>query len=482
MPATAPQYRTDSSNKGKALSVFRTNPLIITFLILGIFTTSFDIFLVFNLGFNFRMSQIFLLVPIGYVFLTISAAPVVRWPLGFSPLLIWALFMAAFIPNTGHLTRSIGYWLWLAFDIILIFAVVQLLDNVQKILTVIRWYLYSFLFVATFGIFQFFAPTIGLEAPLVQQWWFKGILPRVNGFSYEPSYFASYLVMGWVLSLHLLKYRTSLFCRKKLWIIAAVITLALLLSSSRAGILAMIIWLAQYPALLLWRLSRGSLNKTLLAISAALTLVILLIAIVVSMIGVTKLEFLLAGVGLLGQAAHSISARTQALQDTLEIFFQSPIIGYSLGGISSAIGHLQGIDVTSLEIAKQNEGMAIFAEALAASGIIGVIPFGIYIFRIVRSPLQLAPKTLDRTLQTTLSGLTYALIIELIILQFNQNILRLYLWMHIAILSAFYSVGMRNNLALAFATFARQPARQKDITIRLKPETPEDHVSETCLV
>lgn len=429
------------------LAGLRTRSLVKICLILSMLTSSFDIFLVLRLGFNFRISQFLVLIPIAYALLLIPARPAVRWPLGFTPLLLWTLCIGIFIPNTAFILRSAGYFVWLVFSVLTIFAAVQLIDSEREAIQLVRWYLYSFLLVATFGIFQFFAPLLGLGAPLIQQWWIRGVLPRINGFSYEPSYYASYLIMGWVLSLSLLQQHSPILSRKMLWFTTAVLTLALILSSSRSGVVAMAIWLAQYPLRLGWRLLQGGLHKKMLAITAALALVCLLLAVAVSIIGGERLTFLLAGVGLLGQAAHSVIARAHELRDTLTIFCQSPIIGYSLGGISSAIAKLRGIEITSLEMAKQNEGMSVFAEVLAASGLLGAFPFAIYIWKIVRAPLKLAGATWGGRLKPVLAGLAYALIIELLILQFNQNILRIYLWMHIAILSAVYAVARRQGLS-----------------------------------
>ncbi|NTV12467.1 MAG: O-antigen ligase family protein [Desulfobulbaceae bacterium] len=462
--------------------VMPVSSLVRAFLILAIFTTSFDIFLVFNLGFTFRIAQIFLVIPIGYVLFQTLQSPAVKWPLGFAPLLIWTFFMAIFIPNTDFPIRSIAYFLWLLFNAIMIFVVVQLIDDYRKALTIVRWYLYSYLFVAAFGIFQFISPRLGLGTPLIVQWWVIGSLPRVNGFSYEPSYFASYLIMGWVLTLYLLKHGATVISRKRLWLIAAIITLALILSSSRIGILTMVIWLVQYPLVLIWRVVRGYLNKNLLAITASLTLAFWLLILTVNMLGAKEIQFLFAGIGIFGQAEHSITPRIDRLHDTLAIFFQSPVIGYSLGGVASAIGHYRGLEVTSLELAKRNDGMSIFAEVIAASGIVGIIPFGIYIFNIILSPLRLAWKSSDKNLKIIMAGLSYALVIELIILQFNQNILRLYLWMHIAILSAVYSVGMKNSRKMALTALPWMPAQDRPISPCLSQKTSADRIPESNLV
>jgi len=123
----------------------------------------------------------------------------------------------------------------------------------------------------------------------------------------------------------------------------------------------------------------------------------------------------------------------------------SPLIGYSLGGISSALGELRGSPVTSLALAKQNGGMSVFAEVLAASGIVGFIPFMIYIAQIILKPLKLARIGISPEIKILLRAMAFSLLFELFILQFNQNILRPYLWLHISILSSIYAVAIKEK-------------------------------------
>lgn len=405
--------------------------------ILAVFSTSFDIFLVFNLGFNFRVSQVFLLVPIMYA-VALFIMGRVTWPFGFVPLLVWVCFILIFIPNTDFVLRSVGYGLWLIFSVLLIFAAVQIFNTYPKVLLLVQWYLYSFVFVAAFGLFQFVSPALGLGEPLIQQWWFPGVLPRINGFSYEPSYFATYLVMGWVVCMYLLKHRSSLMGRQQLWFISAFIALAIVLSSSRMGWIVMALWFAQYPALFFIRLLKGRLHKRFFIYSIIIfSIVALMVSSMLFVLGKDRIAFLLAGIGLMGESAHSVVERSQNLADVFAIFLKSPVIGYSLGGLSSAIGNLHGVDVSDLELAKLYEGNAVFPQVLAASGIVGFIPFMLYVILLIQKPYRLARKAfLEQS--KLLRAMVWALIFEFLILQLNQNILRVYLWMHIAILSALY--------------------------------------------
>src|SRR5579875_1601460 len=93
--------------------------------ILIFFTSSFDICLVIEAGGNYRFCQI--IAPILVVLALIKVAwgrivPV----LGAFPLAVWLAFQIAFIPVTSFWQKSAGYALWLALDLSLVFAFVQL--------------------------------------------------------------------------------------------------------------------------------------------------------------------------------------------------------------------------------------------------------------------------------------------------------------------------------------------------------------------
>lgn len=407
---------------------------------LSVFTVSFDTFLTFDLeGFNFRLSQLALIPILLSVLLKALLTRKLRIPLGFFWLIAWAGFIFLFIPNTNYLPRNLGYAFWLVLNILLILVTVNLFRTEERVLQLLRVYLLSFAFVAAFGLVQFALGVLGFTPPLVTMWWFPRF-PRLNGFSYEPSYFSTYLLTGWILSAYFYQTKTRLFSHKLVRTTLIFTSLGMLLSSSRMGWLMMGLWLMQHPLKLIYgfytrlRVDRVSLNYS----KGILVLVIPLLFFSIRTIGVENITFLVEGLGIAEQGGHSSEARSQNLEETLQVFLESPIIGYSLGGISPAIGRLRAVEVDSNELAKENEGMSVFAEVLAASGILGVIPFLVYFGVLIRRMFLRSRASQDPEIRKIAKGLAYALCFELAILQFNQNILRPYLWLQIAIFSSFY--------------------------------------------
>lgn len=416
---------------------------------LAVLTSSFDVFLVFEAGLNFRIAQLFLMGVLVLAIRRLRVTPI-EWPVGFASLVCWTAFIIAFVPHTVMLMRSLGYACWLVFNVVVILATVQLFRTAPEIATLVRIYLYSFFFVALFGLAQFGLGVLGLGAPLVMQWWIPDRLPRINGFSYEPSYFATYIIMGWVLAAYLLQSGSTLVSRRRLRLVLACETLALVLCSSRMGYLMMVLWLCQYPARFAVRLAQGRLNLRYLRYTVALGVVAVAVGfVVIDIVGLDTLSFLTTGLGVAGASNDSAAERAAAAGAVWRLFLDSPVVGFSLGGVAPAIGQLRGATVSTFEQVKANEGASIFLEVLAASGVVGVVPFAAYILEMLWAPVRWARRTADPELRRVLLGLAAGLLIELIVLQFNQNILRPYLWLHLAILSAAIAAARRTRTRAA---------------------------------
>jgi hypothetical protein len=146
----------------------------------------------------------------------------------------------------------------------------------------------------------------------------------------------------------------------------------------------------------------------------------------------------LNGTGISDTAAHSVLEREGSFEKTLQVFADHPLIGRSLGGISSAIANLNGETVHSFEESKGFEGMSVFAEALAGSGVFGVIPFVWFLIVTIQKPLRIARVT-SPFHSSILHAFVRSLIFAWAILQVNQNILRPYLWVHLAMLATVYA-------------------------------------------
>ncbi|CAM4097473.1 hypothetical protein L1N85_10670 [Paenibacillus alkaliterrae] len=425
--------------------------ILCMFFFIAAFTVSFDIFLNVNIaGFNFRFAQLALLIPIGMSMIHPLVSRQIIRPLGFGYLMLWVFFILLFIPNTTYISRSIGYAGWLCFSVLMIFAATQIFTTEQRVLKLIRVYLYTFFFVSLFGLLQFIMPIMGIGAPFVTQWWIPGI-PRINGFSYEPSYYSTYMITGFILIAYLREHGSTIIKRSQLNVMYYTVALTLVLCSSRMGWILMIIWLSRHHIRVLFNLIRGKISAKQFNSMAILSGTIVVV-LGISMLsfgtskmtaGLERMSFLVNGLGILGTSDHSSGARISGLQDTFQVFMDNPLVGHSLGGVAPAIGQQYNYTVTNNEDAKMFEGIAVFVEVLAASGIIGFIPFVIYMTKIIVSPLKLVKRIEDAEVKVILKALSYSLVFELIILQFNQNILRPYFWFHIAVLSSVYFVYLR---------------------------------------
>lgn len=398
----------------------------------ALLTSSFDIFLAFQLGGTIRFAYIIIMFPTIYAIYHCIKNRRVYFGYYIKYLFVWSGFLLVFLINTNYLSRTIGYQFWLFLNIGIILMFMNMPFNINKLIKV---YIISFFFVAVFGIMQFcLAPFLNFNTPLVQQWWIPGILPRINGFSYEPSYFATYLMIGWTLTYYMRIFQVYNFFSKKIMnIIFVVETIAMILSSSRMGIALMVLILLS-PKLIksfnfFGNLCLGKINITLF--KDIILFVVFLFSMVMTFFNTFEFDeymFLLQGTGIGGTAAHSYDTRYSEFLSTIAIFADNPILGVSLGGISE---NMPGF---SNNASYKVEGMCVFAEVLAASGIIGVVPFVAYFYLIVRDAFKLSSIKNDKLLL----ALILSLLSELVILQFNQNILRPYFWLHIGILSAYY--------------------------------------------
>jgi O-antigen ligase len=169
--------------------------------------------------------------------------------------------------------------------------------------------------------------------------------------------------------------------------------------------------------------------------------------VLVSILNIEKFLSLFEGLPVFSKYTHSATTRIDDFMNTWKIFIKSPIEGYSLGGVAPAIAKLKGYTPITQEIVKKNEGMCIFLEVLAASGIIGFIFFAIFIIKFLVSPWILRRLINKRLISTDPAFykmhyiLVLTVVFQMLLLCLNQNILRNYLWVHLAIINlSFFSL------------------------------------------
>ena len=141
-----------------------------------------------------------------------------------------------------------------------------------------------------------------------------------------------------------------------------------------------------------------------------------------------NVKFLLNGLGIAGTSAHSSNDRINALKTCIEIWKRSPLIGYSFGGVDPLIK----LELGEVYISGDNGSGNTIGELLVSSGIIGLVPLILY-FKNILSKKKYFNLTNEQN--NYYSALILSFAFEFIILCMNQNFLRVYVWMHIAIIN-----------------------------------------------
>ncbi|HUZ97522.1 MAG TPA: O-antigen ligase family protein [Edaphobacter sp.] len=408
-----------------------------------LFTASFDIFLAFKLGGTVRIAQLIMVLVCFGALAKAAQEGRIWWPRGGWWLALWCFVQVLFLPLSVDFGFSLGYLLFLLFTAAGFYAVAHLYARSCYIEPLMKAYLCSYVFVAAFGIFQLVSPILHLGDFLVVQWIVGKRWPRINGFSYEPSYFATYLIMGWIALVDLRYSKAHLTAARKWFWLTIFVGAVLFLSTSKTGWIFMAVEgvVRAVPYVIRWgrrmgtRLSAGSLIFTLprwKLVVLSVTGSILLLAGVVALGLAVNLNILLSGTGLNHTASHSVSDRYDGFIETVQVFEEHPFLGRSLGGVSSRIAQLHGVPNDG----KTYLGFPVIMDLLAASGLIGIIPFLMFIWVNSFGMFGLIRKRWPDERAKWLRALVRALFYESFMLLADQNVLRLYVWFHLSIIAA----------------------------------------------
>ncbi|WP_181702718.1 O-antigen ligase family protein [Chthonobacter albigriseus] len=354
-------------------------------------------------------------------------------------------------------SKATGYSLWLLLNGTFALSGYLVGAYILKPARLMNLYLASFLVTCAIGVVQFVLGIGGINF-FVKQWWIEGRLPRLNAFTYEPSYLATYLITGFVVATHL--WRCVPAPMKPLPRLTSIATgFLILLSSSRMGILMVAAYLA-------WIGARDFISPRVPAIRKLMTASAVLSALTIGTIGLLAVgvpdgikEMFLSGTGLAGTADHSVSMRQSQIEATFEVFLDHPLIGVGLGNVGiSAFEILYG-DAVSLLDPSGLTGMNITYETLAGMGVVGfcfLAAFVATLFRGARRSLAAAPAARRVFHGSMLAGFAALMLI----LQLNQNILRGYIWCHLFAVAAITGAMLVN-------TAKPRPARRRGRRRRL---------------
>lgn len=396
-----------------------------------------DVWPVFHVGFTFRLAQ-FCVFAAAILLLSIRDLRIRVFP-GTGGLYAYCVWIAITLPFSLFLERSVAYVVWAIADSLIVFVFVQYFRDQSQVLKLFKWTLRAYIAISIFGLVQFLLYARGIDL-FVREWWVKGSVARINGLSYEPSYYATYLIPGWIASAYLIERRANVPTRGLQWTCFIATTVALLLCSSRMGYVMMVLWalfrafLRPLRAFVYGVAKRSGLR---LAVAAAAALVALLFGVARYrhrlLALAAALPFLFSGLGILGHSAHSAGTRLEGLARTWDAFTQHPLLGTGIGALPVAIAAQTGRGVYDLSEAKGYEGMSTAAEVLASTGIVGAALVFMLVFSVVRA-YRKCRAAAQPWRQLLLSAQAWGLVWMLLMLQMNQNFLRIYIFVDLGVL------------------------------------------------
>jgi hypothetical protein len=415
------------------------------------FTASFDIILTINVGGSVRFTQMVMLL-----FCFAATAKVLQegrllWPRGGTALVIWIAWICFFLPQAGSWTVGLQMFGLLVYSSVGLFAIVQVYGRSNRIEWLMKIYMASFVFIMIIGLIQFILPLMGGPSFFVRQWILHGKLARINGFTAEPSYYATYMILGWIMLVELRASRARI-ARGRWWGLATIfITIALFLCTSKSGWAVMLIEILARSSVHAWRGFRylalqASDGKMSIPLPRRSRLVKRMLGLCLLLaVSIPSAQWLfkhvdpvtfLNGSGLANTPNHSLDVRSRDTAKTWSAIKEHPVIGRSLGGVSVEIAENYGVHVTSMDVARLWWGFPVLLDILAASGVIGFIPFLIFLYANTVGAYRLANRTMPDERAKWLRALARAMIFEWLMLLVDQNILRVYLWYHFAVLAA----------------------------------------------
>jgi hypothetical protein len=389
-------------------------------LILGIAMAPFDEILVMHWsGMNVRYALLAIALALLLLPVLILQKRKIYLPLGWQCLAILLGWNATlcFMCQTTSFIKLAGYEVWFILDVGIVLAAVNVFRQKCEKLFLVRAYLLLQLAMSIVCIMQVILGLIGINWFAEQRF---GVLVRGDAFLSEPSYYACFAVPGWVsLSWQIEQRQTQWFSQRAIHTIWLFLSAALVFSTSRMGLLMMLLWLF-FRFLVCWRQKRSI--KPLLYMVLALGMFMLLLETVSW--GSTVLNLATQSDGYserMRNLAGSDLPRLEGMKMAFETFWRKHILlGSSLGGVEGSIREL----FPSRDFLVSN----LIAELLVALGIPGVLVLTVYMTQLCRAGAK----------EKAQEDLLWALVWQLALLQFNNNGLRVYVWVNIAMLSVFF--------------------------------------------
>lgn len=425
------------------------NAVFILLVFLATLTSSFDIVGSIDFyGGNIKLCFIFLLlVIIGLLPNASSKRLTLSRPEIF--LVFWVALNFLFLPNAYEAFRSISYFVWLSILTIYCVVISAYFSTRNGFIKLFKIYYFCFFVISVFGMIQFVLYSMGINICVVQNFnhW-----ARVSACSYEPSYFATYLVAGWAMGIFCYLFKQIIYSRILDKIIISSISVCLLLTTSRIIIMCMcfgIFILILYYPIYCKRIT----TLYLVRVATIISFILIVAYAGIMLISGDNNTILLEGTGLKDTAAGSVDSRMEGIIGYVDLFLNQPLIGYSIGGVAGAVANSKGYSNLTMDSLRDEPGQNsilgsnVTLDIALGTGIIGLLVFLYFMYSISLKQLVYYTRSKNQVPNNYITifflAASFSLLLEFIALQFNQNILRNYFWLQIALVLTGYKVIKR---------------------------------------
>lgn len=317
--------------------------------------------------------------------------------------------------------------------------------------TIFKLYFAAFVATGISGALQFFLSVFGIVAPFVTQS-VADRFSRAQAMTHEPSYFALFMVP------YVMYYNARfLYDSKKILDFSKLRSLfwknlLLLVSTSTGAFFAYFVFVVviSFTTVFAWvKDRRKKLINKLLKLGV---LFAFFFAGIAAMLPQLFLESFWKFFDMGFMKHWSFYERWNGIITAWEIFLDHPIFGAGVGGIGPLVyqqavadGYKIAIHEPYMKMFEPYDPTNAVSELFASMGCVGVITFSWMFFIYFRYLLQTAKiPQLSQEEKSTIYGLLVSIGVMLIVLQFNQNLFRSYIWVHLA-LSLGYMFSIRGK-------------------------------------
>lgn len=331
--------------------------------------------------------------------------------------------------NSPNLISSTGFLLFFLFNYLFYFSISYNQFRFYPPELVLKIYFLSFYINGVYTFIQILFSFANIQLPGVTQ--FIGTIARGTAFSYEPAYYALYMTPFTI-------YHTTKFIlqeaherklRDILW------PNLFLLSSTSTGCFF------SYLFFLFSLITFKHLGYIKISVKTMIKKFTIICFSSFSLIWITNKQLINAGLLKFfygtGISHFSVLDRWRGLTEYWNVFLEHPLIGVSFGGGPFYLAKKNGVDAIDLldpQILAIYSPMNVTTEILASVGIMGSL-FFLYFLYLLFQTFKMSVNISFLTKEEKISLIAFATSIAVMFmtLQFNQSIMRAYMWIHIGI-------------------------------------------------